>query len=533
MLTLLLVLQAQNPLAHTVDPIRTHQNILHYEFLVEIPDTGNEISVLAGIRYEVSQPNRALVLDLDDAMRVAEVLDESGPVPFRHEGDSLVIEHWGDVGETFTVGVRYEGAPTDGLFIQESARGRRSVFADNWPNRAHFWIPVEDHPSDKATVSWAVRVPAAWKVVANGRLADTSRTDDGHMLWSYEERRAIPAYTFVIGAGEMAVTPLVTEGGVRQSLWTTAEDSAFAVDQPFQRVNEIVDVFSEYIGLFPYDKLAHVQSSSRFGGMENSGAIFYAGRGYTSRRMTEGLVVHETAHQWFGDAVTQYDWHHLWLSEGFATYFTSLFHDLIGEAEPFRAGMERGKRRYVGSDVVDRPILDFAVTDYMQLLNSNNYPKGGWVLHMLRRTIGDDAFRSGIREFYATFRDSTALSQDFRAVMERVSGEELGWFFAQWLSQPGYPQLRVEVRRVGKPADGRTEAAVFVEQIQPEVWGTFRIPVRIDVVNDEGERATVAVEMTSRTAQAMVELPAGANRIVVDPEGDVLLTAEAVWGGGG
>jgi len=239
--------------------------------------------------------------------------------------------------------------------------------------------------------------------------------------------------------------------------------------------------------------------------------------------MGEGVVVHETAHQWFGDAVTEADWHHLWLSEGFATYFAALFYELAGDTATFRQRMADAKAAYLRSEVVERPVLDFPVTDYMALLNANNYQKGGWILHMLRGIVGDDAFRRGVRDYYATYRDSTALSSDLQAVMERASGEDLGWFFTQWLTQPGYPRLLVTVTR---PTGSQEQATVTLRQTQPDAWGTFRIPVRVDVVDTRtGERGTVTVEMTARTAEARLVIPAGADRIEVDPAGSVLLRA--------
>ena len=530
MLVLFLALQAQNPLARTVDPIRPDQNILHYDFAISIPDSGTAFTATARVHFRPVTRDGHLVLDLTDRLHVSYVAADGQPVAFTHQGDTLAIERWGPVGDSLIVEIAYDGSAPNGLFIQRNVHGHRSAFADDWPNRAHFWLPVEDHPSDKASVSWTIDVPRTWKAVANGRFVDTTRLSSGRLRWRYNEPDRIPAYTFVIGAGVMAVTPLVTTTGVPQSIWTFPEDSAFAVNGPFKRVNEIVETFSRYIGPYSYPKLAHVESSTRFGGMENSGAIFYTERGYANRSMREPVVAHETAHQWFGDAVTERDWHHLWLSEGFATYFASLYYELIGEDSTFRKRMADAKHEYLTSDVVDRPILDFAETNYMRLLNANNYPKGGWVLHMLRRTIGDSAFHRGIRDYYATYRDSTALSEDFREVMERASGQDLGWFFDQWLTQPGYPKLKVTVRRSADPPS--LTADVEVEQLQPEAWGVFRIPVRIEVVNSTtGARAGVTVAMMARTAQVAMTLPDGADAIEVDPHQDVLLTAKAEFAG--
>jgi len=529
MLMLLLALQAQDPLGRTVDSVRPEQNILHYDFHITIPDTGTAFHARARVHFRPMVPDGKLVLDLTDSLAVTAVTtgatgaSAGRAVRFTHAGDRLIVDRWGAVGDSLVVEIAYGGHAPDALAISDNPYGARAAFADDWPNRAHNWLPVEDHPGDKATVAWTIDVPAGWSAVANGRFVDTLRLASGRSRWRYDESRRVPAYTFVIGAGRMAVTPLVTAGGVRQGVWTFPEDSAFAVDGPFRRVDAIVDSLASYIGPFPYEKLAHVESSTRFGGMENSSAIFYAQRGYGSRRMGEGVVVHETAHQWFGDAVTEADWHHLWLSEGFATYFAALFYELAGDTATFRQRMADAKAAYLRSEVVERPVLDFPVTDYMALLNANNYQKGGWILHMLRGIVGDDAFRRGVRDYYATYRDSTALSSDLQAVMERASGEDLGWFFTQWLTQPGYPRLLVTVTR---PTGSQEQATVTLRQTQPDAWGTFRIPVRVDVVDTRtGERGTVTVEMTARTAEARLVIPAGADRIEVDPAGSVLLRA--------
>jgi aminopeptidase N len=279
----------------------------------------------------------------------------------------------------------------------------------------------------------------------------------------------------------------------------------------------MVDHFTVLVGPFPYAKLANVQSSTRFGGMENASAIFYSERALASGRDIEGTVSHEIAHQWFGDAVTEAEWHHLWLSEGFATYFGNQFFEAADGAAEFRRRMARAGAEYLESDVVDRPIVDPAEDDLFALLNANNYEKGGWVLHMLRGILGDDAFFRGIREYYRRFANSTALTGDLRDVMEEVSGRELGWFFDQWVLRPGYPVL--DVTHTPPDEDGVT--TVRIEQVQDPAWPTFRIPLVVEVRAGGGvTRRDVVLE--ARMEEIRLELAAPIERVVVDPDGWVL-----------
>src|SRR4051812_3669814 len=151
--------------------------------------------------------------------------------------------------------------------------------------------------------------------------------------------------------------------------------------------------------------------------MKNSTAIFYDEKRYRQQNLGEPVVAHETAHQWFGDAVTEADWHHLWLSEGFASYLAALWSRHADGETAFRSGMAKAAQAIFDSKQTDRPIIDTAQSDLLELLNSNNYQKGSWVLHQLRGLVGDSAFYGGLRRYYAGYKDSTALSADFARIM--------------------------------------------------------------------------------------------------------------------
>ncbi|MGD8868323.1 MAG: M1 family metallopeptidase, partial [Gemmatimonadales bacterium] len=305
--------------------------------------------------------------------------------------------------DTLSVSVFYHGAPQDGLVFRRNVYGRPTVFADNWPERARFWFPSIDHPSDKATVEFRVLAPAGWSVVANGRLLETRARDAGRVLTVWRAERPIPVYTMVVGAADMVVREVgefcpQSRRCVPITRWSFVEDEDRA-ERLFRRAPEIVAFFDSLVGPFPYAKLALVQSTTRYGGMENASAIFFAERLSEGRR-GDGLVAHEIAHQWFGDAVTETEWPDIWLSEGFATYFASVFFEFVDGEQAGEDARARAERTYMGSaSDVERPILDVEPDDPFRLLNANSYQKGAWVLHMLRRLIGDEAFFAGIRSY--------------------------------------------------------------------------------------------------------------------------------------
>src|SRR5205814_8467865 len=157
---------------------------------------------------------------------------------------------------------------------------------------------------------------------------------------------------------------------VPQSVYTAPEQRAM-LPGPFARAGEIVQLFASLVGPFPYEKLAHLQSSTRFGGMENASEIFYSDGSFRGRTMNEDLLAHETAHQWFGDAVTEREWAHVWLSEGFATYFAALDLRRSTGDSAFRTEMRRTRDQILNTPMcAERPVIDTTQTNLMALLNA-------------------------------------------------------------------------------------------------------------------------------------------------------------------
>ncbi len=522
----LLLLQAvlQSPLAARPDTARPTHEALHYDVTVVLGDSGRHLlgQVETTWRLRSEYP---IELQLDSTLRVIRVLVNGrentrlARTPWGRQGDLLVIPHDGKAGDSLTTRVRYHGEIRGGLTFRGEAESR-TVFATDWPDRAHGWLPVQDHPSDKATVDFHVQAPAAYQVIANGTLKSVDTLAYGHLVWNYEQTRPIPVYTMVIGVARFAVARLgpsaCTVQCVPLTVWTYPTDSMYAATGPFRRVGEIVDYYSQLLGPFPYASLAHVESSTEFGGMENSTAIFYNDSLYRVRSLEERTVAHETAHQWFGDAVTEDDWHHLWLSEGFASYLAAMWEEHTGGASALTAAMGRAAREYFASKEVEHPVIDPSVRDLMSLLNQNNYQKGAWVLHQLRGLIGDSAFVAGLRAYYRTYRDSTALSSDFARIMSEAAGQDLIWYFTQALTQPGYPVLEIGWRRSG---DG---LALDIRQTQKNEWGTYRIPGLELVIDGK----TVKVNVEGRETRTVVKgVSRSPKQFAVDPHGWWLLKA--------
>jgi aminopeptidase N len=520
---------AQSPLAIRHDAERPAHDATHYDIWIRLADSGS------GFRAAVTTTWRLvgtgpLRINLDSNYRIGSLTVNGRPARYRRRAaDLLSVTVPPGTTSPVTTRVEYQGAPPkferpgrksgqdDGL-VQRGSGATRTIFADNWPDRARKWLASQDHPSDKATARWTIEAPNGLTVVANGTGQGTEQLADGLTRWRFSIDRPIPVYTMVLGAARLAETKLApAQCAIRcvpVLVYTYPEDSAWATSGPFRRATEMIDFFSGLIAPYPYGELRHVETSTIFGGMENATVIFYDEEGYRARRLDEGTVAHETAHQWFGDSATERDWHHLWLSEGFATYSAALWDGHVGGDSAFRATMRDNRETVIRSAATERPIIDPAATDLLGLLNSNNYPKGAWVLHSLRGLIGDSAFFRGIRKYYRAHEHGTALSADLANVMSAEAGHDLTWYFTQALTQPGYPIIAVTGRLEGG------HLVVELTQTQKPGWGRYRLPnleIRL------GGR-TIKVALLGRTVRTVTHWEgATVPPIEVDPHGWWLL----------
>jgi len=503
--------QSARPSASAPPTYQPGIDVLDYDAALELPDTGAFLRGDVTLTVRRSAGVARLRLDLVDSLTVRSVEVGGHAVAATHSNGKIDIPLDGP-GDSLRVRVVYDGVVSDGLVVRKDAKGRWTWFGDNWPDRARQWLPTVDHPSDKATVSWKVVAPVARTVVANGALVSTRRVMVKGKPMSetrWRESRPIATYLMVIAAGPLEQFDLREpdchygdEGQcVRQSVYVLPELMSW-LPGPFTAAGPIVSLFERLVGPFPYEKLAHLQSSTRFGGMENASAIFYDDKLFENRTLKDGIIAHETAHQWFGDAVTEREWGHLWLSEGFATYFAALWTQFVRGDAAYRSEMATIRNEILSDKVVaERPVLDTAQTNYLALLNTNSYQKGGYILYMLHQQLGDSAFFGGLRTYYATYRHGTALSDDLRRELERSSHQSLGQFFEQWLRRPG----------VAEPAIGwaydPAAGTVSLRVVQEGPLGAYELSLPLIVTDATGASARMTVNIPAEPSATIV-LPA-------------------------
>lgn len=507
---------------------------MHYDVSLRLNDQLTELTYAeTDIAIEVLKAPLS-VIDLDfGQMTIDSVLYMNKPIRYEQMDGKLNVylpqpknEH-----DVFTLEVTYHGRPEDGLILKTDKAGKPSATGDNWPDRVHHWIPCLDHPSAKATVTFKVTAPARDTVVANGQFAGTTNNPDSTRTWAYTESRPISAYCMIIAVGEYAQMQLPTNTHPPLAIYVPLTDRDVAV-RGFNSAPLTLQFFSETVAPYPYEKLALIVGATRYGGMENSSAIVFSGtifntpldspplsRRFNVRRGLVEVTAHEVAHQWFGDSVSIKTWSDLWLSEGFATYFTALFVERFDGQEAFREFMQRAAKTYFAYEQGrNAPIHDTETEDLMKLLNANNYQKGAWVLHMLRGLLGDEPFFRGIRMFYTSHEDKTASTEDLRAALEKASGRDLKEFFTRWVYQSGHPRYEASWSW-RKDKDGRGTLKIHLQQTQE--GAPFLTPLPVEIVTEKGiQRATLTP--VDRATSLFILLPKRPVDVRIDPNETIL-----------
>ena len=470
-------------------PINKNIDVIHYAFNLSLSDSTNEIlgSTLVTVKFkEAGMQNLRLDFvnktDLRQAkgMVVESVMMGNTQINYTHQNDELIIflPTPSTQLQVVTFTIKYHGIPYDGLRIGATKWGDRSFFNENWPNRGRHWLPIIDHPHDKATSEFIVKAPSHYKVVSNGLLQEESDLGNNTKLTHWKQSVPVSSWLFVLGVADFAVKYVDQFQGKSIQTWVYAknrEAGFYDFDEPTKKVLEF---YSNYVGPYAYEKLANIQTPSVNGGMETSSAIFYGEDLVTGKReeRTRNVVIHEIAHQWFGNAVTETTWDDAWLSEGFATFFTLLFIENEYGKDEYTKGILKAKKTVydLSAKMPAFSIVSDRTAEKEVVTSGITYQKGAWVLHMLRNLIGEAAFKKGIQNYYATYFNANTSTDAFIVEMEKASSKDLKLFFKQWLYQPINPTINASWNY-----DATTQKLkIHLNQTQGEQF-LFTVPVEM------------------------------------------------------
>jgi aminopeptidase N len=354
----------------------------------------------------------------DDDARIWELTVQPRPKIKAGESVRLVIEYGGTTTRPRDI---------DG-FLYGWVTTRDGAMVVSEPEGAMTWYPVNDHQTDKATHSFEITVPEGKVAVANGLPARDPETSNGWTTWYWDapDLQATYLTTASVGDFDLRETYFSSSGvPIIDAVDTKLSTSALnTTNNSLALQDDMIDLFEALFGDYPFNSYGSIVDNDSVGyALETQTRPVYSG---VAR---EGTVAHELAHQWFGNAVSPERWHSIWLNEGWATYAEWLWND--------HQGVESAQEAYNDWYAPDRTpsYWEFQIGDPGPhgLFNGQVYDRGAATLHALRVEVGDDAFFAGARLWLERYNDSAATSEDFQAVYEEVSGEDLEWFFQIWL----------------------------------------------------------------------------------------------------
>jgi aminopeptidase N len=514
-------------------PARDWWDVTYYDLEVRISPSDSAIAGSNTITYRVTAERESpeMQLDLQPPLVIDSVTLGRRALAVRHEGNAHFVTIPGPqrVGETHTVAVHYHGRPViaarppwDGGFIwTRSGDGRPWVATANQGLGASVWWPNKDYQEEEPdSQRIALTVPDPMVNVSNGRLRSVTSNDDGTSTYEWFVSSPINNYAIAVNAGPFAhwqETYNGLDGPLTLDFWPLAENEEAALRQ-WTQTQPMMRCFEDWFGPYPWYEDGFKMIESPHLGMEHQSAIAY-GNGYQngylgSDRSGTGhglawdfIIIHEAAHEWWGNNITTKDVADMWVHEGFANYSENLYTECLTGSKRMGAEYVIGTRRGIRNDV---PII--GAYGVQNQGSGDMYPKGGNMLHTIRQLVDDDTlWRSVLRGLNRDFARQTVTSAQVEAYIARASGLSLAKVFDQYLRTTMIPVL-----------EWRIDGTVLSYRWSDVVDG-FDMPVRAMLGAD------ITLHLDATEEWRTLAIPAGSTELTVDP--DYYVTARAVGAG--
>jgi len=506
------------------DPDSHKTDVQHYRLDFEVdPDahtfTGSTTMTVASRIDDLS----TFRFWLNSSMAIGSVEVDGHAVEWRRRSAMRVdvdLNRSYDVDEIFDIKVSYGGVPdSPWFFSNQDGHPVVSTFSQPWNSSA--WWAVKDDNSDKATGELLVTVPSALTVVSNGLLVATDNVGGGRRRFHWRTDYPTSPYLFAFSAtvyNTFSSDFHHDEGSMPVDFFIYPASDTTANRNGWRRSVDMLATFEVLFGPYPFreEKYAIYQWQLA-GGMEHQTATGQGGNNAFSARLTS----HELAHQWWGDMLTCATWHDVWLNEGFATYSGALWFEFeSGTSDPDR------RRTFMEAwrpDEFEGSVYVHDISDPNRIFSTDySYRKAAWVLHMLRGVVGEEAFFNTLAAYRQRHEYATATTEDFRAVVEEVSGVGLEWFFDEWVYGGGAPSYRYGWQE--HEVNGQRFLEIILEQGQS--GPVFEMPIEV-VTLENGERRSYTVRNDARVENLLIPVTAEVDDVDLDPEEWILTRFKA------
>jgi aminopeptidase N len=453
----------------------------HYDLDIDYDPATDRVEGEASIRARATESLCSFNLDLV-GLEVRKVEVDGKRADWTRSGQELTVTPKRPLndGRRFEVEVRYDGVPTEfvipGLDLRTGFMATpEGATVAGQPEVAAGWYPVNDHPIDKASYTFEVTVPDPYEVVANGFLRDRD-SRHGSTTWEWEAREPMASYLATIDIGDWDVRRWRTDTGLPVY---DAVDAAITgglraeIDSSLARQGEVLDLLSDAFGPYPFSTVGAIvpNQDDLFFALETQTRPVYSKLFWLDSQgnpaNADFVVVHELAHQWFGDDVALARWQDIWLNEGFATYAEWLWEEYEERGSPQEIFQATYDAIPAGDPFWATVIGDPGVE---LLFDGAVYVRGAMTLQALRNEVGDDAFWAIIREWASSKSGGNGTTDEFIALAERVSGQQLDDLFDTWLFTAGKPAFSTPagLSRIARSStqQARERAGTWVDEVQ-------------------------------------------------------------------
>ena len=494
-------------------------HVLHYKIEVTLRDSAKSLDGKVTTTFVPLVPGLSTaVFDAGD-MTIKSVTDVNGKIlAYTSTPESLSI----DLGrpyrydEKISVIVQYSTNSTKGLTFNNTdlkISGKRpQLWSQGEETTNHYWFPCYDYPNDKATTEVIGTVDSKYAFLSNGTLVSVTENKKSRTKTFYwKEDKPFSSYVVMIAAGEYTILH-DRVGNVPLMFYAYPDDTTNARTS-FKETANMIRFFNKTIGVdYPWDKYAQIILQDHFGGMENVSATTLADnwavpdvRGRIDNPST-GLLAHELAHQWFGDLVTCRNFRDMWLNESFASYYEPLFQRVRQGEEEFRYTMFQNQGAGIRVDTTRgrKPVVSSGS------YGENVYPRGAAILDMLRFVLGDELYHRAIRRYLQKHEFQPVETNDLKMAIEEETGQNLQWFFDEWLYKAGHPVFDVSYE--WDPQGKEIHLRVQQTQKQDSLTGIFKMPVDVEITTSAGP-ATYRIAIL--TQDSVYRFPAPARPLLV------------------
>ena len=474
----------------------------------------------------ISTPVSLLTLDAVDL--TIQNIESEHPIHDWHLGDDRLVIHFETpipVDKGASISITHEAQPRKGLYFRTPDMGylpgETHLFTQGEAIESRHWFPCFDSPNEKLTSEIICHVPDGMIVLSNGRkLVEERNEETGLVTFHWLQDKPHVNYLIAVVAGYFEAirdqhnnTPLA---------FYTLPSQIHLAENSFQGTKDMMRFMEEETGVpYPWDRYDQICVNDFVaGGMENTtltiltdGTLFDPA--VEKLRSSQNLVAHELAHQWFGDLVTCKDWSHIWLNEGFASYFEVLYHEHRDGKNAFHYALLQKLGGWLQNPNDSTGIVTREYDSPMQQFSFRAYPKGAWVLHMIRSQIGADAFRHFMKAYLERYRYQSVSTADLNRVLEELTGRSFDQFLDQWVYHGGHPDL--EVTYEWDPATKMAKCRISQKQEPNDDVLLFRFPLTLRFKGDNW-RSDAQIEVKSVTEDFYFPLPGQPQIMRVDPE---------------